>query len=351
MVHFYYGADAWKPDCPTYFPADAFGGHRILARAWRGLQKTVGINSLFGDPFMARSLRRFLRRHNVSVVFSQYLTGGSGVQSVVSGLGLRHVVRGLGYDLSSALMHERWRRESLVLDEAAAIVVPSPYQVDRLRSIGLRKVPIHALPCGVDLPSESMQSTKARRGRVVHLVAAGRMVQKKAPAHLLKAFFLAVDYFEEMKLTIIGDGPLFKAARELCLTSPHASKVTFLGALPHRDMLTAVAGADIFIQHSMTDPDTGDQEGVPVSILEAMARGVPVISTRHSGIPYVVEDGVSGLLSNEGDVSGMANSIRKLAADDDLRLKMGESARVKATSFSWKMEKEALLTLLDGSIT
>jgi glycosyltransferase involved in cell wall biosynthesis len=175
------------------------------------------------------------------------------------------------------------------------------------------------------------------------------MVVKKGPLIALNAFLDAAQTHPGMSYTMIGDGPLLSAVRERCRLHAYGHKVTLAGALPHHEALKAIAKADIFLQHSITDPVTGDQEGAPVAILEAMARGVPIISTYHSGIPYLVENGVSGLLSEEGNVALMASNLLRLANDPDLRHQMGFESRKRAHYFSWERERETLSLILFGS--
>jgi colanic acid/amylovoran biosynthesis glycosyltransferase len=341
MVHFGHGADAWGLNAPTYFPERAFAGSRLLAKAWRGAQKLMGIDLPFGDAYTAASLKRFLRRNEVTVVFSQYLVAGAIVQGVVGSLRLRHVVRGHGYDLSSSLRDEMWRRRYRVLEEAAAIVVPTPYQQERLRAIGLKTVTIRSQPCGID--SLASFTEQRRRGHVIRVVSAGRMVDKKAPLLALKAFFAAAEVVSGLRMTMVGDGPLMAQLKELCARHPEGHRVDVLGALPHEETLNNISEADIFLQHSVTDPKTGDQEGAPVAILEAMARGVPVVSTRHSGIPYLVDEGTTGVLSDEGDVAAMAANLITLAKDGELRHRMGRAGRMRAEQFTWERERAVLL--------
>jgi glycosyltransferase involved in cell wall biosynthesis len=124
-----------------------------------------------------------------------------------------------------------------------------------------------------------------------------------------------------------------------------------VGALPHEETLRHIFEADIFLQHSITDPRTGDQEGAPVAILEAMARGVPVVSTRHSGIPYLVDEGTTGLLGDEGDVAAMAANLIALAKDEDLRCRMGRAGRERSEQFTWERERTVLLDLLSNVAT
>ncbi|MCP9888699.1 glycosyltransferase family 4 protein [Cyanobium sp. ATX 6A2] len=344
MVHFYHGADAWGLDAPTYFPEQAFGGSRKLAKAWRAVQKLAGIESLFGDPFMAASLMNFLRQNGVTAVFSQYLVAGATVQDVVARLGLRHVVRGHGYDLSSSLEQDQWKRRYQVLESADSIVVPTEYQTARLRAIGLNSVPIHAYPYGVDLSPDRPESHESEHQ--VRIVTAGRMVAKKGPLLALKAFLIAAERCPDIVLTMVGDGPMLGQVRELCEQHPLGKRVTLVGALPHAKTLEAIGKAAIFLQHSLSDPITGDQEGAPVAILEAMARSVPVVSTRHSGIPYLVREGVAGLLSEEGDVVAMAENLLSLATNHDMRRRMSVEASKHAQNFTWEIERSVLLQLL-----
>jgi glycosyltransferase involved in cell wall biosynthesis len=87
--------------------------------------------------------------------------------------------------------------------------------------------------------------------------------------------------------------------------------------------------ARAFVQHSVTAPD-GDSEGTPVAIIEAQMSGLPVVSTRHAGIPDVVIDGETGFLVNEGDVAGMGRMMARLASQPALAARLGESARRRA---------------------
>lgn len=349
LVHFYHGSDAWIPDCPTFFLQDAFFGSAKLARVYRAMQKALGIGSLFGDPYTAGCLLRFFQRENVSVVFSQYLVTGWNIHHVVRRAGLRHVVRGLGFDTSGCLDNPLWKKRYLELKDATAMVVTSPFQVSRLREIGLDNKNLVPLCCGVDLPDIQNQNDTLRLDQEVRVVAAGRMIPKKAPLKLLEAFFLAAAEVPGLKLTYIGDGPLFGAAVKFSLNLDSREQVEFCGRLRHHEMLEKVAEADVFMQHSVTDSKTGDQEGVPVAILEAMAHGLPVVSTIHSGIPFVVEADVSGFLTPEGDVPAMAQSLIRLARDAQMRRSMGKAGRERVRQFSWEKEKGRLCEILFGN--
>ena len=343
LVHFYHGADAWIPDCPTFFLQDAFFGSAKLAKIYRAMQKVLGIGSLFGDPYTARCLLGFFQRENVSVVFSQYLVTAWNIHHVVRRAGLRHVVRGHGFDVSSSLDNPLWQKRYLDMQAANAILVPSPFQLERLRGIGLQNVPIHVIPYGIDIPLDVPAKSQAKD--FVEFFFVGRLVPKKAPLLLVKAFLKAADKNSNIRLTVGGDGPLALVLREFLSGHPLGKRVQLLGRLDHSDVLKRMAASDVYIQHSITDPETGDQEGAPVAIMEAMANGLPIVSTRHSGIPFLVEEGVCGLLSQESDIPAMASNISTLASNSEIRVQMGLSAKNRANAFSWVSEKSEIQRL------
>ena len=106
-------------------------------------------------------------------------------------------------------------------------------------------------------------------------------------------------------------------------------RVTLHGYRSHAEVAALMARAAMFVQHSVTDPD-GRIEGFPVAIAEAMFTALPVVSTRHSGIPEHVRDGVTGFLVAEGDVAGMAAAMARLLADPAAAAGMGRAGRAWA---------------------
>jgi glycosyltransferase involved in cell wall biosynthesis len=145
----------------------------------------------------------------------------------------------------------------------------------------------------------------------------------------------------------VGSGVLLPAARQFVQAFGLSGRVTFHGATSHEIVKQLMRQADIFLQHSVTDPETGDEEGLPVAIQEAMAFALPVISTRHAGIPEAVVEGGTGCLVNEGDVSAMAGDIVTLARDPGLRQRMGTAGWERAKEhFSWERSRDQLLSAL-----
>jgi glycosyltransferase involved in cell wall biosynthesis len=128
---------------------------------------------------------------------------------------------------------------------------------------------------------------------------------------------------------MVGDGWLLNRARKLASRLRVEDRVTFHGRQDHAFVLERMKRAAIYMQHSVTSL-SGDTEGVPTAIQEAMAAGAAIVSTRHAGIPEIVDEGLSGLLVGERDVSGYAAALERLVVDPELRARMGSAARTFA---------------------
>ena len=122
-------------------------------------------------------------------------------------------------------------------------------------------------------------------------------------------------------------GELTTTMRSLGLTG----RVDFLGALPRDEMLAWYRGADAMVLPSVTGPD-GDSESIPAALSEAMAMGLPVLSTVHSGISELAQDGTAGLLVAEHDVDALADAMTRLASDVPLARRMGEAGRQRVAA-------------------
>jgi glycosyltransferase involved in cell wall biosynthesis len=174
------------------------------------------------------------------------------------------------------------------------------------------------------------------------------MIAKKGPVLTMDAFRRALEAYPEMHLDFVGEGELLPAVRQFVEAFALEHDVTVHGGLPSEDVQRLMDAADIFLQHSITDPDTGDEEGLPVAILEAMARSLAVVSTHHAGIPEAVAEGATGYLVKEGDSAGMAERIVTLATDAERRQRMGVAGWERAGAhFTWERERESLLSVMN----
>jgi colanic acid/amylovoran biosynthesis glycosyltransferase len=287
---------------------------------------------------------RWLREYGVQVLLGEYLDASLPWLSLARELGIRFFVHAHGYDVSQRLRGPLYRREYLRYREAAGVITMSEASRARLIDLGLPSGCTHAIPYGVDV-AESVPERAARDG--IRVLAVGRMVSKKGPILTLDAFRRASASRPELRLDYVGDGPLLPAAAQFVHALGLHETVTLHGGRPNHVVQELLQTADVFVQHSLTDPETGDEEGLPVAILEAMAWGLPVIATIHAGIPEAVDDGVTGFLVEQGDSQSMAARIEQLARDRDLRLAMGRAGWEQARArFSWARERSDLLRVL-----
>ncbi len=159
-------------------------------------------------------------------------------------------------------------------------------------------------------------------------LSVGRFVDKKAPHLTLQAFHKAWLRDPELRLTMAGNGPLWESTRQLAQAEGLGEVVDFPGVITNDQVAERMREARAFVQHSVVTADN-DHEGTPLSILEAMASGLPVIATRHAGIPDVIDHGVEGLLCEERDIQGMAAHITTLAEDGVLAARLGSAGRLR----------------------
>ena len=159
-----------------------------------------------------------------------------------------------------------------------------------------------------------------------YVLFVGRFVEKKGIAHLIEALRLLKSEGTSVRLVLIGDGPLASSLREQAGT---AREITFLGWQPGREVRRWMRGAIAVCVPSVT-AESGDTEGLPNVVLEAMAEGVPVIGSRHSGIGEAVEHGRTGLLVPAGDPPAIMEAIKWLSCNPDAGGAMRERARHRA---------------------
>jgi glycosyltransferase involved in cell wall biosynthesis len=164
------------------------------------------------------------------------------------------------------------------------------------------------------------------------VLAVGQLKQKKGFAYLLEACGLLKEAGCDFECQIIGEGPLRADLEAQIRRLGLEGSVELRGALPHDAVIAAYAHATLFVLPCVVGSD-GDRDGIPNVILEAMAMGLPVVSTRHSGIPEAVEDGVNGLLVPPGDAQALAAALARLLADPVARREFGRQGRQKVTEY------------------
>lgn len=262
-------------------------------------------------------------RTRPAAVVAQYGPTGMRVIDACRRVGLPLIVHFHGYDASVRSVIAEHGNYARLFEHAAAIVAVSHDMRDRLIALGASPAKVHYAPCGVDC---SRFTPRAEPSPLPVIVAAGRLVEKKAPHLLLSAFAEVRKHIPDARLHLIGDGPLMGPCRDLIAALQLDDAVALLGRQNHDEIAAQMANARCFAQHSVVAMN-GDMEGTPVAVMEAGAAGIPSVSTRHAGIADVVIDGETGFIVEERDIQAMADALIRLLRDRELAAKMGAAAR------------------------
>jgi glycosyltransferase involved in cell wall biosynthesis len=195
---------------------------------------------------------------------------------------------------------------------AAAILTISDCNIRYIRehypdvdSARLRK---HA--CGIPLDRYPFRADRPEPDNPT-LLAVGRLVKMKGFDTLLRASRILFDQGFAHRLVVIGDGPQRPALESLCAELALTETTDFKGYCSPDEVRENLLAASLFALPAVWDAETGTQDGIPVALMEAMAFGIPAVSTTTSGIPELIEDNVSGFLAVPGDPASLAAAIRR----------------------------------------
>ena len=197
--------------------------------------------------------------------------------------------------------------------------------------------------CGVSPAAFAYEPEGRRAGAIVSV---GRLDEIKGFIHLIDACSLLVERGVPFECDIIGEGPLRATLQRRIDSSGLAAHVRLLGALNQEDVRRNLLQASVFVLPSVVTA-RGDRDGIPVALMEAMAIGLPVVSTRVSGIPELVVDGVTGLLAEPGDSSDLANAVaRALTEPEAVAVRVRHARRKIEQDFDVEKEARKLYEML-----
>jgi len=227
---------------------------------------------------------------------------------------------------------------------ARLVLVRSRSLAERIEEAGCPPEKIRIHRTGIPLERFPFEARKFPEDGAWRFFQACRLIPKKGLATSLRAFAAFAKRYPAARFVIAGEGPLLAEMERLAGELGIAEKVAFRGFLSQEALLGEFRSAHAFLHPSEIGAD-GNQEGVPNSMLEAMATGLPALATRHGGIPEAVDDGLSGFLVAERDHEALAGAMLKLADDPARYAAMGATAAQAAAE---RFEQSRQVATLEG---
>ncbi|HKS03929.1 MAG TPA: glycosyltransferase, partial [Chthoniobacterales bacterium] len=220
-----------------------------------------------------------------------------------------------GADVMVDMNKPAYREATLeMLDAVTLILVRSDSLRRALVDLGCDAKKIEIQRTGIPLEEFPFRERAVPKNGEWRFVQAGRLIEKKGLPVTIRAFEVFVRQHLNATLTIAGEGPLLRDLESLARELKIAERVSFTGFVSQKQLREIYYRSHIFLHPSQTGRD-GNQEGIPNSMLEAMAAGLPVFATNHGGIPEAIDHGVSGMLVPERDEFTLVETLLEAVQD------------------------------------
>lgn len=303
-----------KPDFVHVMP---FQPNRVLRKINWYLWK-ADLRCSFYDPGYKRRVSRFVNDFAPDVIHCHFAYEALTLLDNIAANAYPVILHFHGYDATRTVRKKSYLKRLKQLLERPNVHAVSCNLFFAERLAGLLQVPLatfEVLRYGIDL--EKFNPFPAQENKYEKcLLQVSSLAPKKGHVFTLRAFAkLRHKWPGKLRLILTGDGASRAGLVALATELGVEDAVTFAGMVSHDTARNLMRQADVFVHHSITAED-GDMEGIPNAIIEAMAMELPVVSTFHSGIPELVENGVNGYLVNEKDIDTYAEKM-------EAALKMG----------------------------
>lgn len=291
--------------------------------------------------------KNILLKKNIKLIHAHFGPGGIEILETAKKLNIPLLLTFHGYDASFLLQNANYRKNIQRVLEYANIITVSEKMKERIILAGAKVDSVSVIRCGIPVDKfkliqrESL-NYKFKNKKFLSFLQVSNFVEKKGHKYTLLAYKNFLSYYSNSNLILGGDGPLRNEIQKFCIELGIENNVKFIGLVDENSVLNLMNKADVFLHHSVTS-ENGDQEGIPTVIMEAMATGLPVISTNHSGIPELIDNNFNGFLVNEKDVKSYTDVLLNL---QNVPSDIGIKAREKIVEdFNLSIETEKLFAL------
>jgi len=276
-------------------------------------------NKSTSKVFKVIKVLQFLKNNKFDLIHTHNLAAHfyGAVASLVLGIPLVHTKHGTDYpkDFRKILIERFAFKFSKMI-----VGVSDDVKEQYIKQTGCSKQKITSILNGVDLACFNKIQQVAKSTSSVNIGIVARLSLEKDHRTLLKSFAIALNNNPDLRLTIVGDGPEMNNLQKLACNLSIANNVHFLGN--RFDIPDVLSNLDIFVLSSQT-------EGISISLLEAMASGLPCIATDVGGNPEVIINNITGFIVRQENDQELANKILELASDPLLRFRMGSAGRTR----------------------
>jgi glycosyltransferase involved in cell wall biosynthesis len=278
---------------------------------------------LLAEFLAARSI---VRREKIDVIHAHWLVPQGVVGALLSKLtGVPLVITAHGGDVYGANGGIKDRLKRWALRHSQRVTAVSQDLASAIDRLTGEDVPVEVISMGVDTdcfkPAAEPSALRTQLGDGPIVLFVGRLAEKKGVRYLLDAMPAVLTEAPDATLVIVGDGPLRAELEEQARALKIADKVRFEGAKRPNELPAYYHAADVFVGPSIV-AEGGDTDGVPVSFMEAMASGCPVVASDVGGIGDLVKDNETGLLVPQKDPRALALAICRVLADETLRARL-----------------------------
>jgi colanic acid/amylovoran biosynthesis glycosyltransferase len=301
-------------------------------------------------------IKKFIKDKSIDILHLHYGTDAGLYKKLITESGIPSVVSFYGYEVSSfpgmLLGLGKQYLKHRVFNTPAKITAMTEDMKNDLINLGCdeNKIIVHYHGVGGSVyyyPEREYRD----RDKIILLIVS-YLAPQKGHKFLIESIKEVLKRgHKNIELRIIGTGELEKELKDYVSSNNLNEYVKFLGAMTAHspEILNEYKNADIFT-HPSVIPKNGDKEGIPGTVVEAMFCGLPVVSTYHAGIPYVIENGKTGLLVKEWDIQSLADNIILLIKDAELRKKIGTNAMTYAMENLILSKKEVMLEEIYDSV-
>lgn len=310
------------------------------------LKTFVGRNNFFSNY----GVKKYLKDNKIDVVLSNYGISASHMVPVCKALKIPLLVIFHGHDATNKKTLHKYKKKYLNLfNYASFIIVVSEEMKNGLIKQGANSKKIKVVPCGVNLSKFRFDSNTPKTKK--NFLAVGRFTPKKGPLYTINAFYQVLQKFPDATLTMVGKKTgLYDECVKLAEELKIQDSIKFTGILNQKEIAKLMQKSFAFVQHSVTATN-GDMEGTPVSIMEAGASGLPIVSTLHGGIKDAVIHEKTGFLVNEFDVNQMANYMIQLCENPKKTNSLSVNTQIHITqNYNQEKQIKKLFELAEKSI-